>query len=72
MYVSMSTSQKDRPKGLGAVKRNTANTKAQESAACKTKKSSYEVVSTIEYEEVGTLLVIAPQGFNWVLRFTKG
>merc|ERR1719247_2070988 len=25
-----------------------------------------EVVSTIEYEEVGTLLVIAPQGFNWV------
>jgi hypothetical protein len=25
-----------------------------------------ETVSTIEYEEVGTLLVIAPQGFNWV------
>jgi hypothetical protein len=25
-----------------------------------------EVVSTVEYEEVGTLLVIAPQGFNWV------
>jgi hypothetical protein len=25
-----------------------------------------ETVSTVEYEEVGTLLVIAPQGFNWV------